>query len=115
MSNNLFLNTHIPKETSLKIGLSYIYGIGRNESVKICRKLGLNPRISFKSLNDHFLNNLQSYIEFNYIYGFHLKRLKKQNINALIKIRSYRGSRHFFGYLVRGQRSKNKKIRKHVR
>ena len=110
-----FLNTHIPKQTNLKIGLSYIYGIGRKESVKICKKLGLNPRMPFKSLNDYFLNNLKSYIEFNYIYGFHLKRLKRQNIDALIKIRSYRGSRHFLGYLVRGQRSKNKKFRKHMR
>jgi small subunit ribosomal protein S13 len=111
----VFLNINIPKHTNLEIGLSYIYGIGRKESVKICKKLGLNPRLPFKNLNDHFLNNLKSYIEFNYIYGFHLKRLKRQNINALIKIRSYRGSRHFFGYLVRGQRSKNKKIRKHIR
>jgi small subunit ribosomal protein S13 len=114
MSNNHFLNTYIPKNKNLEIGLSYIYGIGRKESLKICKKLGLNPKMLFKDLNDQVLNNLKSYIEFNYIYGFHLKRLKKQNIDALIKIRSYRGNRHFFGYLVRGQRSKNKRIRKHI-
>jgi ribosomal protein S13 len=54
------------------------------------------------------------YIESNYIHGLQLKRLKAQNIEMLIKIRSYRGNRHYFGYLVRGQRSKNKKIRRHI-
>ena len=60
----------------------------------------------FKNLNNQFLDIVNSYVEFNYISGFHLKRLKKQFIENLIKIKCYRGSRHFLGYLVRGQRSK---------
>jgi len=108
-----FLNTNIPDNKNLETSLTYIYGIGRKQSIKICRKLGFNPRLRFKDLNKQMLDNLIAYIEFHYIYGFNLKRLKKQNINFFIKMRSYRGTRHYFGYLVRGQRSKNKKIRRH--
>ena len=39
--------------------------------------------------------------------------LSSEDIDNLIKIKCYRGSRHFLGYLVRGQRSKNKKLRRH--
>lgn len=109
-----FLNTNIPDNKNIEISLTYIYGVGRNESIKICKKLGLNPKSLFKNLNSQVRSILSSYIEFNYVYGFHLRRLKKQNIEMLIKIRSYRGNRHYFGYLVRGQRSKNKKTRRHI-
>lgn len=109
-----FLNVKIPDNKNIEISLSYVYGIGRREAVKICKKLGLNPKALFRDLNNQLQNTLSNYIEFNYIYGFHLKRIKKQNIDMLIKIRSYRGDRHYYGYLVRGQRSKNKKIRRRV-
>jgi len=108
-----FLNTNIPEKKNLEIALSSIYGIGRRESIKICKKLGLNPKSSFIDLSNKIITNLTNYIEFNYIHGFRLKRLKKQNIDSLIKIRCYRGNRHFSGLLVRGQKSRNKKLRKH--
>jgi len=109
-----FLNTNIPNNKNIEISLSHIYGIGRKESIKICKKLGLNPKTLFKNLNNQSRNSLSNFIEFNYVYGFHLKRLKKQNINMLMKLRTYRGNRHYYGYLVRGQRSKNKKLRRHI-
>lgn len=109
-----FLNTNIPNNKNIEISLSHIYGVGRKESIKICKKLGLNPKILFKDLNNQSRNTLANYIEFNYTHGFHLRRLKKQHIEMLVKMRSYRGNRHYYGYLVRGQRSKNKKIRRHI-
>jgi small subunit ribosomal protein S13 len=109
-----FLNTNIPNNKNIEISLSHIYGIGRKEANKICKKLGFNPKTLFKNLNNQSRSSLSNFIEFNYVYGFHLKRLKKQNINMLIKLRTYRGNRHYFGYLVRGQRSKNKKLRRHI-
>jgi small subunit ribosomal protein S13 len=109
-----FLNAKIPDNKNIEISLSYVYGIGRKEALKVCKKLGLNSKASFRDLNNQAQNTLANYIEFNYIYGFHLKRVKKQNIKMLIKMRSYRGDRHYYGYLVRGQRSKNKKIRRNL-
>ena len=108
-----FLSENIPEKKNLEISLSYIYGIGRKESIKICQKLGLNSKMYFKDLSNQSLNNLKIYIEFNYVFGFHLKRFKNKNIENLKKIRTYKGNRHFLGYLVRGQRSRNKKSRKH--
>lgn len=108
-----FLNTDIPNTKNVEIGLTYIYGIGRKESVSICKKIGINPKTKFFSLNEKIISNLENYIKFKYVHGFHLRRLNKQNINFLIKLRSYRGSRHFLGYLVRGQKSRNKKLRRH--
>jgi small subunit ribosomal protein S13 len=112
MKEVFFLDVYISGNKRLKMGLSEVYGIGQKESIKICKELGLNPRIFIKDLRNKVLDNLASYIKFNYIYGFRLKRLKKRNIKSLIKIHSYRGSRHFLGYLVRGQRSRNKKRRR---
>lgn len=109
-----FLDANIPVNKNIEISLTYIQGIGRKESIKICKKLGLNSKILFSSLNNQLRSMLSNYIESNYTYGLQLKRLKAQNIEMLIKIRSYRGNRHYFGYLVRGQRSKNKKMRRHV-
>jgi len=108
-----FLNTDIPKSKNLEIALSYIYGIGRKEAISICKKLGLNSRVSFDKLNDKAFSNLSNYIEFNYIHGFYLKRLKRQRINFLIKLKCYRGIRLNLGLLVRGQKSRNKKLRRH--
>lgn len=108
-----FLNTTISNNMNIKVGLSQIYGIGHFEAIKICKKLGLNPRAFFKSLNNQLRTTLSNYIKFKYVSGFHLRRLKKQNIDFLIKLRLYRGNRHRAGFLVRGQRSKNKKLRKH--
>ena len=109
-----FLDANIPVNKNIEISLTYIQGIGRKESIKICKKLGLNSKILFKSLNTQSRRLLANYINFNYVHGFHLKRIKKQNIEMLIKMKSYRGNRHFYGYLVRGQRSKNKKKRRVV-
>jgi small subunit ribosomal protein S13 len=108
-----FLNTNIPVNKNIEISLAHIYGIGRKRSIQICKKLGLNSKSLFTNLTNQVHTALFNYIKFNYIYGFHLKRLRKQNIDILVRVRSYRGSRHYLGYLVRGQRSKNKKIRRH--
>jgi small subunit ribosomal protein S13 len=109
-----FLNVDIKEKKYLEIALSGIYGIGRKEAIKVCKHLGLNSKKKFKELNNKILTNLSNYIEFNYIQGFHLKRLKKQNISSLIKLKCYKGNRHFNGLLVRGQKSKNKKTRRHL-
>ena len=108
-----FLNVVISDKMNIRVGLTQIYGIGSFEALQICKKLGLNPRALFKTLNNQLRIVLANYIKFKYIYGFHLNRLKKQNIESLIKLRLYRGNRHYQGFLVRGQRSKNKKMRKH--
>ena len=108
-----FLNTEIRGEKNLEMALSDIYGIGRKEAIKICRHLGLNSKAKFKDLNKKLVTNLSNYIDFHYVYGFYLKRLKEQNISTLKKLKNYRGSRHFHGLLVRGQKSKNKKSRRH--
>lgn len=110
---SLFLYENISDKKNIKTALSQVYGIGQKESIKICKKLGLNTNARFKDFDSRTRTNLANFIEFNYIYGFHLKRLKKQRIDSLIKLRCYRGNRHFYGYLVRGQRSKNKKLRRH--
>jgi len=104
-----FLNEKVPFNKNIEISLTSVYGIGRSESIKICKKLGFNPKASFADLSNNYKTRLANYITFNYVHGFYLKRSKKQQIDFIIKLRSYRGTRHFLGYLVRGQRSKNKK------
>jgi small subunit ribosomal protein S13 len=113
MNKIYFLDNYISENKNLEIGLAVVYGIGRKRSLNICRKLGLNPKTRFKNLNNEIINTLILHIKFTYTFGFHLKKLKKQNIETLINVRVYKGNRHFLGYLVRGQRSRNKRKRRH--
>jgi small subunit ribosomal protein S13 len=39
-----FLNTNVPDNKNIEIALTYVYGIGRKESINVCRKLGVNPK-----------------------------------------------------------------------
>ena len=53
------------------------------------------------------------FIYFYFIHGYTLKRLKRQRLDFLVKIKTYRGTRLVSGLLVRGQKSRNKKLRKY--
>jgi|694.fasta_scaffold02292_6 small subunit ribosomal protein S13 len=108
-----FLNVDIPKQKNLEIALSFIYGIGRKKAIFICKKLGFNSKSKFGLLNEKALKNLSGFIDFYFIHGYTLKRLKRQRLDFLVKIKTYRGTRLVSGLLVRGQKSRNKKLRKY--
>lgn len=97
----------LPREKRVEIGLTYIFGIGRNISNEIIATTGINPDTRVKDLTDAEIAKLREYIDKNLKVEGDLKREIAMNIKRLIEIGSYRGIRHRRGLPVRGQTSKN--------
>ena len=103
----------LPREKRVEIGLTYIYGIGRNTSQRIIEKTGVNPDTRIRNLTEDELNRLREEIEKNCKIEGDLRREIALNIKRLIEIGCYRGVRHRRGLPVRGQKTKtNARTRK---
>jgi small subunit ribosomal protein S13 len=102
----------LPKEKRVEIGLTAIYGIGRNMSNRILKDININPDIRVSDLTDDQLNLLRERISKITTEG-DLRRKVQMDIKRLQEIGSYRGFRHRKGLPVRGQNTKtNARTRK---
>ena len=103
----------LPREKRVEIGLTYIYGIGRQTSNKILQATGVNPDTRVKDLTEDEVNSIRTYIEKNCMVEGDLQREVSLNIKRLQEIGCYRGVRHRKGLPVRGQNTKqNARTRK---
>ena len=103
----------LPKNKRLEIGLTYIYGIGRNTAATILKETGVNPDTRVKDLTESDVALLRDYIDKHYTVEGDLRREVALNIKRLVEIGCYRGVRHRKGLPVRGQRTKtNARTRK---
>lgn len=103
----------LPKNKSIWIALTYIYGIGRTLSKKILEEAGIDPNVKVKDLLDEEVAKLNNIIESKYKVEGDLRREVAANIRRLIEIGCYRGLRHKVGLPVRGQRTRtNARTRK---
>lgn len=103
---------NIPKERRVEIGLTAIYGIGRNLSRKILKELNINPDTKVEHLNESDEIKLREKIGKITNEG-DLRRKMQLDVKHLMDIGSYRGFRHKRGLPVRGQRTrKNARTRK---
>jgi small subunit ribosomal protein S13 len=104
---------NLPNQKRLEVGLTYIYGVGRSTSLKICTDLGLSPDTKVRDLTDEEVTKLRNYIDQNLEVEGDLRRERQQAIKRLIEIACYRGIRHRRGLPVNGQRTKtNARTRK---
>jgi small subunit ribosomal protein S13 len=95
----------LPREKKVEIGLTYIYGIGRQTARRILETSGVNPEQRIKDLTDADVNRLRQEIEKNLRVEGALRTEVAMNIKRLMDIGSYRGIRHRRGLPVRGQRT----------
>ncbi|MDQ3515357.1 MAG: 30S ribosomal protein S13 [Gemmatimonadota bacterium] len=95
----------LPREKKLEIGLTYIYGIGRQTARKILAESGVDPTLRVRDLNDADTNRLRQLIERDFRVEGALRTEVAMNIKRLMDIGSYRGIRHRRGLPVRGQRT----------
>jgi small subunit ribosomal protein S13 len=95
----------LPREKKVEIGLTYIYGIGRQTARRILEASGVNPEQRIKDLSDSDVNKLRQEIEKNLRVEGALRTEVAMNIKRLMDIGSYRGIRHRRGLPVRGQRT----------
>lgn len=106
----------LPADKPLRIGLTYVYGIGQSVADRICKETGIPGSVRVKALTDEHVARLNSVIEKNYMVEGVLRRNVSQNIQRLKDIGCYRGFRHRRGLPVRGQRTRsNARTRKGVR
>jgi small subunit ribosomal protein S13 len=104
---------NLPREKSLEIGLTYIYGIGRSTALKVCEGTGLSAAEKIRDLTDPEITKLREYIDTNLQVEGDLRRQRTEALKRLSEIGAYRGLRHRRGLPVNGQRTKtNARTRK---
>lgn len=103
----------IPKEKRIEIGLTYIYGVGPSRSLEILERANIDKNRYVKDLTEEEEQVLRTIIADNYVTEGDLRRDTQKNIDRLIRINCYRGTRHRKGLPLRGQKTKtNARTRK---
>ncbi|MBE8216002.1 MAG: 30S ribosomal protein S13 [Endozoicomonadaceae bacterium] len=103
---------NIPDNKHTVISLTYIYGIGRVLSKKICDNAGINPAATIYSLSEDQIELLRTHVG-QYTTEGDLRREVSMNIKRLMDLACYRGFRHRRSLPLRGQRTKtNARTRK---
>ncbi|HAE88112.1 TPA: 30S ribosomal protein S13 [Candidatus Marinimicrobia bacterium] len=97
----------LPRDKKVKVGLSYIYGIGRPMALKILEKAGVDPEIRVQDLTEDQVSSIRQLIADEYKVEGALRTEVTMNIKRLMDIGCYRGLRHRRGLPVRGQNTKN--------
>ncbi len=104
---------NLPREKRAEIGLTYIYGIGRTTSQKVCADTGIDMNTKVRDLTEAEVARLRAYIDANLTVEGDLRRERSSDIKRLMEIGCYRGLRHRRGLPVRGQRTRtNARTRK---
>jgi len=96
---------NIPTQKRVEVALTYIYGIGRTQSKKICAKIGIPADRRVNQLTDDEVLRIRETIDREYRVEGDLRRETAMNIKRLLDLGCYRGLRHRRGLPVRGQRT----------
>ena len=95
----------IPREKRLEISLTYVFGVGRTTSQKVCEATGISGDTRVRDLTDEEVARLRNWIDANLKVEGDLRRDIQQDIKRKMEIGSYQGIRHRRGLPVRGQRT----------
>jgi small subunit ribosomal protein S13 len=96
----------IPRDKQVLFSLRYIYGVGKTRSRQVLEQTSIGPETKVRDLTDEEVLRLRAVIENDFAVEGDLRREVRQNIQRLIEINCFRGSRHRKGLPVRGQRTK---------
>ena len=97
----------LPKNKRGEVGLTYIYGIGRNTAQRILTEAGISYNTKVQDWTDAQLTAIRNIINDQIKVEGALRSEVQLNIKRLMDIGCYRGLRHRKGLPVRGQRTKN--------
>jgi small subunit ribosomal protein S13 len=96
----------LPRDKRAVIGLTYIYGVGKQTSADILEKAGINESTRIKDLTEDEVSKLRSILEEEYLVEGDLRREVAMHIKRLKDIGCYRGIRHRKRLPLRGQKTK---------
>ena len=97
----------LPQNKRGEVGLTYIYGIGRNSAKKILETAGVDINIKVKDWTDDQASKIREIIGAGFKVEGDLRSEVQTNIKRLMNIGCYRGVRHRIGLPLRGQSTKN--------
>lgn len=97
---------NIPDNKRAEIALTYIYGIGHTSSLKILKKINIDPNTRIKDITEDELARIRQEISDHYEVEGDLAQHIRLNINRLKEISSYRGDRHKKSLPLHGQRTR---------
>jgi small subunit ribosomal protein S13 len=103
----------LPRNKPIKIGLTYIFGIGNTSANQIIKAANVSSSIRCGDLSDEEITRIRTVIDEKYQTEGDLRRVISQNFKRLTEIGSAKGRRHRVGLPVRGQRTRtNSRTRK---
>src|SRR6476659_9697526 len=104
---------NIPLNKRTEVGLTYIYGVGPSQSLRVLEMAGVDPNTYVRDLTEDEVRKLRDAIDQSLTVEGDLRRERSQNVKRLMEIGAYRGLRHRRGLPVNGQRTKtNARTRK---
>ncbi len=95
----------LPKDKRIIIGLTYIYGIGKNIASQILASANVDENRKVKDLSLKEEKAIREIIQNDYMVEGELRTQKAMDIKRLMEIGCYRGIRHKRSMPVRGQRT----------
>lgn len=95
----------LPRNKRIEIGLTYIFGIGRNRARSIIATLNMDPNKKTDQMAEEEVAKIRDFIEKNVPVEGELRRTISMNIKRLMDLGTYRGLRHRKSLPVRGQRT----------
>ncbi len=96
---------NLPTNKRVLIALTYIHGIGKVTSKRICDAAGVNVSTRVNQLSEQEVGSIRQHIDGNVVVEGDLRRERTINIKRLMDLGCYRGLRHRRGLPVRGQRT----------
>src|SRR5918995_78406 len=96
----------LPRTKRVEIGLTYIFGIGRDRSNKILAEAGVSGDIRVKDLSEDDVRKVSRVIEEQGRVEGDLRKEVSMNIKRLMEIGSWRGMRHRRNHSVCGPPSR---------
>jgi small subunit ribosomal protein S13 len=103
----------VPRDKRIEVSLRYIYGIGPSLAKRICDQAQVGVATKTRDLSDDEVSRIREVIDRSCTVEGDLRREVRQNIQRLIEINCYRGTRHRRGLPVNGQRTRtNARTRK---
>jgi len=100
------LGINLPDEKRVDIGLTYLYGIGRNNVELVLKKADIDGTKRIKNLSEDEQKRIQKVLETYKIEG-DLRVEVSGNIKRLKEIGAYRGTRHSKNLPSKGQRTRS--------
>ncbi len=96
----------VPRDKRIDVSLRYIYGVGATLAGQICQQARVDGATKARDLTDDDVTRIREVIDRSCNVEGDLRREVRQNIQRLIEINCYRGTRHRRGLPVRGQRTR---------